>query len=89
MVMSREGLLKLERGSMEEKIWKSMSRDTGFVSTSLFKNSSISSLIQRQLRRDLDKAREDLLMSTQVHSPHLLKDTFYKVSFYKPVVGSR
>merc|ERR1712073_290776 len=43
----------------------------------------------RQLRRDLDKAREDLLMSTQVQSPHLLKDNFYKVSFYKPVVGSR
>ena len=41
------------------------------------------------MRRDLDKAREDLLLDTQAQSPHLLKDTFYKVSFYKPVVGSR
>ena len=43
----------------------------------------------RQLRRDLDKAREDLLLSTEVQSPHLLKDNFFKVDFYKPVVASK
>merc|ERR1712045_909819 len=40
-------------------------------------------------RRDLDKAREDLLLSTEVQSPHLLKDNFFKVDFYKPVVASK
>merc|ERR1712079_129124 len=43
----------------------------------------------RQLRRDLDRAREELLLSTQLQSPHLLKDNFFKVQFYKPVVAAK
>ena len=43
----------------------------------------------RQLRRDLDRAREDLLLSTEIQAPHLLKDNFYKVQFYKPVVAAK
>jgi len=43
----------------------------------------------RELRQELDKAREELLLHSEVHSPHLLKDEFFKVQFYKPVVASR
>ena len=42
----------------------------------------------RQLRRDLDRAREDLLR-TEIGAPHLLKDNFFKVQFYKPVVAAK
>merc|ERR1739844_239282 len=42
----------------------------------------------RQLRRDLDRAREDLLR-TEIGAPHLLKDNFFKVEFYKPVVAAK
>ena len=29
------------------------------------------------------------MLSTEVQSPHLLKDNFFKVDFYKPVVASK
>ena len=41
----------------------------------------------RQIRRDLDKKREEL--NTQNPSQYSISENFMKVEFYKPVVGSR
>merc|ERR1712026_208699 len=41
----------------------------------------------RQIRRDLDKKREEL--STSSGGQYLISEKFIKVEFYKPVVASR
>ena len=41
----------------------------------------------RQIRRDLDKKREEL--NTQNPSQYSISENLIKVEFYKPVVGSR